>query len=239
MVYFLSISNFKYFLSKFQNHSNLSNRSNSIFLFIKPHHTKSQISTMSQSPNTKSPVQSTDTTNPSSIIVNATPITTIHPSFASALNPKSQKTTTKKPSTTVTPKSKKKTKASSTSVSKNTLKAKTPKSKSKPVHNMQELYLDNIDELNAESHVEASTQSVPELNSQGIKSIFDSQTLEVNKRVTGEIPILSEIVADKVVPDSPVDEESLNNEIVEDVLNSLKDSIPESDVVPDAATSLA
>ena len=50
---------------------------------------------------------------------------------------------------------------------------------------------------------------------------------------------MSEVVADKVVPDSPVAEESLNNKCVEDVLNSLKDTIHIPNVVPDVGTSLA
>jgi hypothetical protein len=50
---------------------------------------------------------------------------------------------------------------------------------------------------------------------------------------------LFETNADTVVPDSPVDEESLNNKIVEDVLNSLNDSIHESRVVSECLTSLA
>jgi hypothetical protein len=188
---------------------------------------------MSQSPNTTSHTKSTDTPNPSPLIVNATPITTIHPSFTSAL----KKTTAKRSSTSITPKSKKTTKTSSISASKKTTKAKT--SKSKPIHNMQELYLDDIDEENVKSHVETFAKSVSDLNVAGSKSDFDAETLEVEKGVTGEAPSLFENVADEVVPDSPVNEESLNNKIVEDVLNSLKDSVPDSNVVPDVETSLA
>ncbi|KAK2368874.1 hypothetical protein QL285_082039 [Trifolium repens] len=142
------------------------------------------------------------------------------------------------------PKSKKKTKASSTSISKNTSKAKTPKSKSKPtkekVHNMQELYLDNVDELNAHSHVEAYIHIVPNSNVEGIQSILaDSQIPEAEKGITAEIPSVSETNADKIVPDSPSDEESQNTKIVEEVLNSLKYSVPKSHVVPDVPTSMA
>ncbi|KAK2369245.1 hypothetical protein QL285_082393 [Trifolium repens] len=65
------------------------------------------------------------------------------------------------------------------------------------------------------------------------------ETLETQKGVTHETPTVSEVVADKVVLDSPVTEESLNNKGVEDVLNSLKDIIPIQNVVPDVGTSLA
>ncbi|KAK2427084.1 hypothetical protein QL285_025686 [Trifolium repens] len=43
---------------------------------------------MSQSPNSVSPTNTTETLHPAPIITNATPITTIHPSFESALNSK-------------------------------------------------------------------------------------------------------------------------------------------------------
>jgi hypothetical protein len=71
------------------------------------------------------------------------------------------------------------------------------------------------------------------------KSNSGVETLETQKGVTHEIPTVSEVVADKVVPDSPVTEESLNNKGVEDVLNSLKDTIPIQNVVSDVGTSLA
>ena len=74
---------------------------------------------------------------------------------------------------------------------------------------------------------------------QGSKYDFGAETLEVQKGITGKTPIQSETVLDTVVPDSPTAEESLNNKVVEDVLNSLKDTIPVQNVVPDVGTSLA
>ncbi|WJX82760.1 hypothetical protein P8452_65481 [Trifolium repens] len=72
---------------------------------------------MSQSPITTSPANSNETPISSSPVIDATPITTIHPSFDSALNSKPKKTTTKRAVTCETSKSKK-SKASSLSVSK-------------------------------------------------------------------------------------------------------------------------
>jgi hypothetical protein len=155
MIYISSISNYKPFLSNF---SELSHHSNS-FLFSNPNLFNPYAATMSQSPETTSPTHSTDALipNPSVVISTATPITIIHPSFASATNPNPHKSNSKKPTTFVKAKTNKKTKASSPSGSKKPLKAKNPKSKSKvakkKIHNMQELYLDNTDDLNVESHV--------------------------------------------------------------------------------------
>ncbi|WJX83502.1 hypothetical protein P8452_66162 [Trifolium repens] len=106
--YFLAKSNFTHSLSEFHFLSNLSNRSKSLNLFIQPCFIKIQTSIMSQSPNTTSPMKSTD--SPNSSPLNATPITTIHPSFDSALKPKPKKTTAKRPQLSKTPKSKKKSK---------------------------------------------------------------------------------------------------------------------------------
>jgi hypothetical protein len=138
---------------------------------------------MSQSPITTSPVKTTD--EPDSSPLNATPITTIHPSFSSALNPKSKKSIAQRPkiamkSTAVTPKSKKKPKTSSSSVSKKSSKAK--KSKSKPIHTMQELYVDDLTKGNAESNVEASNNDASDLNVKEGNSDFVVETLEKPKR---------------------------------------------------------
>ncbi|KAK2417090.1 hypothetical protein QL285_039429 [Trifolium repens] len=174
---------------------------------------------------------------PNSSPLNATPITTIHPSFASALNPKPKKTTAKRPSTFKTPKSKK-TKSSPSSVSKKTSKKKGSNSKSKSIHTMQELYLDNVAEKNAESHVEASVNPASNLNEEEGKSNFDTETLEFQKGVTSEDTTVLEVVGE-IVQDSPEAEESLKNQVVEEALNSLKDTIPTSNVVPDVETPLA
>ncbi|KAK2367659.1 hypothetical protein QL285_080922 [Trifolium repens] len=190
---------------------------------------------MSQSPNSPSPVKTTDA--PNSPPINATPITTIHPSFSSALNPKPKKTTTKRPSTSKIPKSKK-TKSSSSSVSKKYSTKRGSKSKSKPIHTMQELYLYDVTKENAELHVEASDNPASDLNNEEGKSNFGAETLETQKRVTGENTTVSEAVGE-IVQDSPDAEESLNNQVVEEALNSLKDTIPTSNVVPDVETPLA
>ncbi|KAK2458166.1 hypothetical protein QL285_005358 [Trifolium repens] len=190
---------------------------------------------MSQSPNTASPMKPTE--SPNSSPLNATPITTIHPSFASALNPKPKKTTAKRPSTFKTPKSKK-TKSSLSSVSKKTSKKKGSNSKSKSIHTMQELYLDNVAEKNAESHVEASVNPASNLNEEEGKSNFDTETLEFQKGVTSEDTTVPEVVGE-IVQDSPEAEESLKNQVVEEALNSLKDTIPTSNVVPDVEIPLA
>ncbi|KAK2455975.1 hypothetical protein QL285_003384 [Trifolium repens] len=190
---------------------------------------------MSQSPNTTSPMKSTE--SPNSSPLNATPITTIHPSFASALNPKPKKTTAKRPSTFKTPKSKK-IKSSSSSVSKKTSKKKGSNSKSKSIHTMQELYLDNVAEKNVESHVEASDNLASDLIIEKEKgnSEIGAETLEIQKGLTVEMPVASEVVGE-IVQDSPDAEETITDQVVEDALNSLKGVIP--NVAPDATTSLA
>ncbi|WJX72991.1 hypothetical protein P8452_56819 [Trifolium repens] len=190
---------------------------------------------MSQSPNTISPMNSTD--SPNSSPINATPITTVHPSFASALNPKPKKTTAKRTSTSKVPKSKKKSKTSSSSVSKKSTKAKS--SKSKPIHTMQELYVDDLTKGNAESNVEASNNDASDLNVKEGNSDFVVETLENQKGVTGDNTVVTEAVGGGIVQDSPDAEETMNNQVVEEVLNSLKDTIPTSNVVPDVEISLA
>ncbi|KAK2426527.1 hypothetical protein QL285_025188 [Trifolium repens] len=193
---------------------------------------------MSQSPNTTSPMKSTE--SPSSSPIDATPITTIHPSFASALNPKPKKTTAKRPSTFKTPKSKK-TKGSSSSVSKKTLKKKGSNSKSKSIHTMHELYLDDVAEKNVESHVEAPDNLASDLSAEKEKGNPNvvAETLEIQKGVTGDNTTVSDTVGEGIVQDSPDAEESLNDKDVEEALNSLKDTVPKPNVAPDVTTSLA
>ncbi|KAK2418418.1 hypothetical protein QL285_040615 [Trifolium repens] len=194
---------------------------------------------MSQSPITASSPKSTETPNSSSPI-DATPITTIHPSFASALNPKPKKTTAKRPSTFKTPKSKK-TKGSLSSVSKKTSKKKGSNSKSKSIHTMQELYLDNVAEKNVESRVEASDNLASDLiaeKEKGNSNVVD-ETLEIQKGVTGDNTTVSDTVGEGIVQDSPDVEETVTDQAVEEALNSLKDTIPNPNVAPDVTTSLA
>ncbi|KAK2451746.1 hypothetical protein QL285_010775 [Trifolium repens] len=192
---------------------------------------------MSQSPNTTSPMKSTESPN-SSPIIDATPITTIHPSFDSVLNPTTKKTTAKRTSSSKNPKSKKKSKNLSSSVSKKSTKAKSSKSKS--IHTMQELYVDEIDKKNAESHVEASEnlESGSLVEKEKEDSEIGAKTLEIPKGLTVEKHVASEAVGE-IVQDSPDAEESLNDKDVEEALNSLKDTVPKPNVAPDVATSLA
>ncbi|WJX45737.1 hypothetical protein P8452_32598 [Trifolium repens] len=150
---------------------------------------------MSQSPITTSPTNSTEAPNSSPL--NPTLITTIHPSFASVLNPKPKKTTAKRTSTAKTPKSKKKAKTSSSSVSKKSTKAKSSKSKS--IHTMQELYVDDLIKGNAESNVEASNKDIYELNVEKGNSDFVAVTLETQKGVTGDDTGVAEVVGEEIV----------------------------------------
>ncbi|KAK2415555.1 hypothetical protein QL285_038027 [Trifolium repens] len=192
---------------------------------------------MSQSPNTSSPMKSTE--SPNSPPLNATPITTIHPSFASALNPKPKKTTAKRPSTFKTPKSKK-TKSSSSSVSKKTSKKKRSNSKSKSIHTMQELYVDDVTKGNAESNVEASNNDKSDMNvvAESNPNVV-AETLEIQKGATGDNTIVSDTVGEGIVQDSPDVEETITEQAVEEALNSLNDNIPNPNVAPDVTTSLA
>ncbi|KAK2445369.1 hypothetical protein QL285_016309 [Trifolium repens] len=195
---------------------------------------------MSQSPITTSPANSTETPISSSPIIDATPITTIHPSFDSALNSKPKKTVTKRTLTSKTSKSKKKFKASSPSVSKKSSKAKGSRSKSKSIHTMQELYVDDVTKGNAESNVEASNNDKSDLNvvAEGNPNVV-AETLEIQKGVTGDNTTVSDTVGEGIVQDSPDVEETITDQAVEEALNTLKDSIPKPYAVPDVATSLA
>ncbi|KAK2361264.1 hypothetical protein QL285_086431 [Trifolium repens] len=192
---------------------------------------------MSQSPNSSTPVNSTETLHPSPVIIDATPITTIHPSFSSALNPKPKKATANRPSFK-TPKSKK-TKSSSSSVSKKTSKKKGSNSKSKSIHTMQELYVDDVTKKDVEPHVDVSEKSDSDLIVEGDKSNCGTETLEIQKGVTGDNTTVTDTVSEGIVQDSPDAEGTTTDQVVEEVLNSLKDTIPEPNVVPDVETSLA
>jgi hypothetical protein len=106
---------------------------------------------------------------------------------------------------------------------------------------MQELYVDDLTKKNAESHVEASDNLASDLvvaKEKGISKI-EAKTLEIQKGLTVEKPTTSEIAAEGIVNDSPDGEESLNTDVEEEVLNSLKDTVPKPKVVPDVVTSLA
>ncbi|WJX76433.1 hypothetical protein P8452_59852 [Trifolium repens] len=182
---------------------------------------------MSQSPNSATPIPSTETHDSSPVITDATPITTIHPSFSSALNLKPKKSTANRPSSFKTPKSKK-TKSSSSSVSKKTSKKKGSNSKSKSIHTMQELYVDGSEKSDSDLNAVA----------EGNPNVVD-ETLEIQKGITGDNTTVSDTVGEGIVPDSPDVEETLTDQVVKEVQNSLKDTTPKPNVAPDVATSLA
>ncbi|WJX27714.1 hypothetical protein P8452_16501 [Trifolium repens] len=195
-----------------------------------------QTSPTKTSPQKSSPSQTTTTPNvtenlsvplpqPSDIITDATPLTMIHPSFASIL-----KTTPSNSSSSPKSKPKKKTKTATTR------KPKSQKSKSRysSNFNMQQLYLD--DTGNATTNV-ASDVATPCADEQIETRKEDStQTLISQKGKTAEI-------TEQHVPSTPSDEgddeDAQNIKIAEDALKSLVDSVSGVKVVPDVPTSLA
>ncbi|KAK2402173.1 hypothetical protein QL285_051715 [Trifolium repens] len=196
-----------------------------------------QTSSPNTSPNKSSPSKTTTTTpnvtenpsvtlpQPSDVITDATPLTMIHPSFASILKP-----TPLNSSPSPKSKPKKKTKSATTR------KPKSQKSKSRYSSNfdMQKLYLD--DSGNASTNV-ASDVATPCADAKIETNKEDStQTLISKKGETAEM-------AEQNVPNTPVDEgvdeETQNIKIAEDVLKSLVDSVSSDKAVPDAPASLA
>ncbi|KAK2427836.1 hypothetical protein QL285_026392 [Trifolium repens] len=192
-----------------------------------------QISSPNTSPTKSSPSKATTTTpnvtentsvplpQPSDIITDATPLTMIHPSFASILNPKPSNS-----SPSPKPEPKKRTKSATTK------KPKSQKSKSRYSSNfdMQKLYLDDLG--NASTNV-ASDVATPCPDGQiETNKTVPSQTLSEHKGVI--------VVED--APDTPidegVDEETQNIKIAEDALKSLVDSVSSDKAVPDAPASL-
>ncbi|KAK2421454.1 hypothetical protein QL285_032080 [Trifolium repens] len=105
---------------------------------------------------------------------------------------------------------------------------------------MQELYLDNVAEKDVETHVEASDHLASDLIAEKEKgnSEIGAETLEIQKGLTVEKPVASKVVGE-IVKDSPDVEETMTDQVVEDALNSLKDTIPTSNVVQDVETPLA
>ena len=99
--------------------------------------------------------------------------------------------------------------------------------------------MDDLTKGNAESNVEASNNDTSDLNVKEGNSDFVVETLENQKGVTGDNTVVTEAVGGGIVQDSPDAEETMNNQVVEEALNSLKDTIPTSNVVPDVETSLA
>ncbi|KAK2368216.1 hypothetical protein QL285_081425 [Trifolium repens] len=195
-----------------------------------------QTSPTKTSPQKSSPSQTTTTPNvtenlsvplpqPSNIITDATPLTMIHPSFASIL-----KTTPSNPSSSPKSKPKRKTKTATTRKP----KSQTSKSRYSSNFNMQQLYLD--DTGNATTNV-ASDVATPCADEQIETRKEDStQTLISQKGKTAEI-------TEQHVPSTPSDEgddeDAQNIKIAEDALKSLVDSVSGVKVVPDVPTSLA
>ena len=87
---------------------------------------------------------------------------------------------------------------------------------------MQELYVDDLTKGNAESNVEASNNDTSDLNVKEGNSDFVVETLENQKGVTGDNTVVTEAVGGGIVQDSPDAEETMNNQVVEEALNSLK-----------------
>ncbi|KAK2373606.1 hypothetical protein QL285_074634 [Trifolium repens] len=162
---------------------------------------------------------------PSNVITEATPLTMIHPSFDSIMNP----TPSNPPSS---PKSKTKKRTKSTT----TRKPKPQKSKSRysSDFNMQELYLTNLGNTNPNAASDVAAPVSSTLIEENTKK--STQTLSPKK---GE----STVVDEHVVPNTPSDEGDDDDvqkiQIAQDALNSLVESISGAKVVPDASASLA
>ncbi|KAK2409824.1 hypothetical protein QL285_045225 [Trifolium repens] len=196
-----------------------------------------QTSSPNTSPNKSSPSKTTTTIpnvtdntsvplpQPSDIITDATPLTMIHPSFASMLNPKPS-------NSSPSPKSKPKKKTKSAT----TRKPKSQKSKSRYSSNfdMQKLY---IDDLGTASTNVASDVATPYPGGQIETNKEDStQTLISEKGETAEM-------GEQDAPNSPidegVDEETQKIKITDDTLKSLVNSVSSDKAMLDAPASLA
>ncbi|WJX12613.1 hypothetical protein P8452_03090 [Trifolium repens] len=162
---------------------------------------------------------------PSDVITNATPLTMIHPSFNSILNP-----TPLKPSSSSKPKSTKKTKSTTTRKP----KSQKPKSRYSSNFNMQQLYLSDLGNANPNVAPDVATPCADE-QIETRKEDY-TQTLISQKGETAE---MTEHHISNTPVDEGVDEETQNIKIAEDVLNSLADSVSSDKTVPDAPASLA
>ncbi|KAK2368837.1 hypothetical protein QL285_082004 [Trifolium repens] len=146
---------------------------------------------MSQSPNQTSPSKIT-TSQPqlSNIITDATPISIVHPSFASALKPKISNPSPTKPSPSPKPKSKKKSKTKTTQKP----TSQKPKSRYSSNFNMQELYLDNQGSVSA--NVASDVATLPpvgqieatEKNSSKTPSVEKGETVGESEEVKNSVP---------------------------------------------------
>ncbi|KAK2458654.1 hypothetical protein P8452_05240 [Trifolium repens] len=197
-----------------------------------------QTSPTKTSPQKASPSKTTTTTipnitenpsvslpQPSNIITDATPLTMIHPSFNTILNP-----TTSNPSSSPKPKTTKRTKSTTTR------KPKSQKSKSRysSNFNMQQLYLSDLGDVNPNAAPDVTTLS-PDVQIEANKG-ESAETLSPKK---GENTAMSEQCVPDTLVDEGVDEETQNIKIAEDALKSLVDSVSGDKVVPDAPASLA
>ncbi|KAK2428719.1 hypothetical protein QL285_027218 [Trifolium repens] len=196
-----------------------------------------QISSPNTAPTKSSPSKTTTTIpnvtentsvplpQPSAIITNAAPLTMIHPSFNSILNP-----TPSNPSPSPKSKPTKRTKSVTTR------KPKSKKSKSRYSSNFdrQQLYLSDLG--NASTNV-ASDVATPCPDAQIEANKGDStQTLSPKKGETAE---MGEQYAPNTPSDEGDDEDAQKIKIAEDALKSLVDSVSGVKIVPDASTSLA
>ncbi|KAK2366899.1 hypothetical protein QL285_080233 [Trifolium repens] len=196
-----------------------------------------QTSPTKTSPQKPSPSKSTTTTpnitenpsvplpQPSDVITNATPLTMIHPSFNSILNP-----------TPSNPSPSPKSKPTKNTKSVTTRKPKSQKSKSRYSSNfdMQQLYLSDLG--NARTNVASDVATpCPDVQIEANKE-DSTQTLSPKKGETAKM-------GEKYVPNTPSDEgddeDAQNIKIAEDALKSLVDSVSGVKVVPDVPTSLA
>ncbi|WJX96807.1 hypothetical protein P8452_77963 [Trifolium repens] len=162
---------------------------------------------------------------PSNVITEATPLTMIHPSFDSIMNP----TPSNPPSS---PKSKTKKRTKSTT----TRKPKPQKSKSRysSDFNMQELYLTNLGNTNPNAASDVAAPVSSTLIEENTKK--STQTLSPKK---GESTVGDEHVVPNTPSDEGDDDDAQKIQIAQDALNSLVESISGAKVVSDASASLA
>jgi hypothetical protein len=162
---------------------------------------------------------------PSDVITDASPLTMIHPSFNSILNP-----IPSNPSPSHKPKPTKRTKSVITR------KPKNPKSKSRysSNFNMQELYLSDLGNVNPNADSDVATPN-PDAQIETDKE-DSTQTLNSKK---GKTTVVEEATIPNTDVGDGVDEETENIKIAEDALKSLVDSISSDKAVPDATASLA
>ncbi|KAK2422616.1 hypothetical protein QL285_033139 [Trifolium repens] len=202
-----------------------------------PSQPSQQISSPNTSPTKSSPSKTTTTIpnvtentfvplpQPSAVITNASPLTMIHSSFNSILNP-----------TPLNPSPSPKSKPTKRTKSVTTRKPKSQKSKSRYSSNfdMQQLYLNDLG--NASTNVASDVATLcPDAQIEASKG-DSTQTLSPKKGETAE---MGEQYAPNTPSDEGDDEDAQKIKIAEDALKSLVDSVSGVKIVPDASTSLA